>query len=340
MEDESSVDTPKQTDESHRDIDEELAKKREEEEEDAEEEKEEDDLVTRRRKKALRKIRRQKKAALAHQQHHHSSFPTREPVNTKLQNFPPYVQASDYFKGRLQINPSVSRYTHLLGTLAQARGKVDEADQYYRQTILMAPNNVLARNDFALHLSRLGQKDDCIKELKKAELIVTDNSILHKNLGAAYGHRGDFELALQHATRARFLAPDDSMNHRNIAKLHSALGDTHAALEHNMQSIQLEDPHKGVKPHTSAYRAAAVQIIATQRGTREEAIALIDAARRLEGKKLELSTTERTYEIIDRIKQQQGDRFKDIERRRNEETAKKQASADAWKQMLDSMNNI
>lgn len=308
-----------------------------EEDNDIEEEKDEDDLVTRRRKKALRRVRRQKKAALILQQ---QPALTREKVNTKLQNFPPYVQASDYFKGRLQINPSVSRYTHLLGALAQARGKVDEADQYYRQTILMAPNNVLARNDFALHLSRLGQKDDCIKELKKAELIVSENSILHKNLGAAYGHRGDFELALQHATQARFLAPTDAMNHRNIAKLHSALGDTHAALEHNLQSIQLEDPHKGVKPNTSAYRAAAVQIIATQRGTREEAVSLIDAARKFEGKQLELPTTEKTYELIDRIKLQQGDRFRDMERRRNEENAKRQLSTDSWKQILDSMNNL
>lgn len=308
------------------------------EEENAEEEKEDDDLVTRRRKKALRRVRRQKKAAMELQKQ--PVFKTKEVVSTKLQSFPPYVQASDYLKGRLQINPSVSRYTHLLGTLAQARGNVEEADQYYRQTILMAPNNVMARNDFALHLRRLGQKDDCIKELKKAELIVSENGLLHKNLGAAYGQTGEFDLALQHATRARFLAPADAMNHRNIAKLHSALGDTHSALQHNLQSIQLEDPHKGFKPNTSAYRAAAVQIIATQRGTKEDAVALIDAARRYEGKKFELSTTERTFELIDRIKQQQGDRFKDLERKKQEENAKLQASAASWKKILDGMAHL
>jgi tetratricopeptide (TPR) repeat protein len=335
---EAVVEDVNERNEGQVDVNSSIISEAEEEEENADEEKEEDDLVTRRRKKALRRVRRQKKAALILQQQ--PTFISKEPVNKKLQNFPPYVQATDYLKGRLEINNSVSRYTHLIGTLAEARGNIEEADQYFRRTILMAPNNVMARNDFALHLGRLGQKDDCIKELNKAELIASENSLLHKNLGAAYGKRGDFELALQHATRSRFLAPNDAMNHRNIAKLHSALGDTHSALHHNLQSIQLEDPHKGYKPNTSAYRAAAVQIITTQRGTKEDAVALIDAARRMEGKKLELSTTERTFELIDRIKQQQGDRFKDLERRKEEEIAKRQASVDSWKQMLDNMKNI
>lgn len=297
------------------------------------EEKEDDDLIVKNRKKMLRRKRRQKAAALELMRQ--AAGP---PPDTRLKNFPPYVQASDFFKGRLSVNPSVSRYTHYVATLSDARGQVEEAGKYYRQTIVMAPNDVMARNDFALHLNKQNRKEDAIKELKKAELIVSENSILHKNLGAIYGNSGNLEDALRHATRARFLAPNDAMNHRNIARIQAAMGDTHAALQHNLQSIALEDPLR-VKPNTSAYRAAAVQIIAKQ-GSRDQAVALLDAARRIEGKTLELSTTERTYELIDRIKQSQGDRFKHLAKAKEEENAKKMASKQSWQTLLDGMSNL
>ncbi len=107
------------------------------------------------------------------------------------------------------------------------------------------------------------------------------------------------------------------MNHRNIAKLHAALGDSRSSLEHNMTSLRLERPllnsagnayinPQGNKPVTSAYRAAAVQIIA-KGGNRDEAYRLMDAARTLEGRVFTLDTTQRTNEIIYKAMKRRGD---------------------------------
>lgn len=121
------------------------------------------------------------------------------------------------------------------------------------------------------------------------------------------------------------------MNHRNLAKIHSALGDTHTALKHNLTSIELESNLR--HPNTTAYRRAAVQIIATG-GDRGEAQRLIDAARHIEGKVTTLPTSERTHEIINKIQQQQKDRLKLIELEKEKERRKQEESTNEWKKIL------
>eukprot|EP01034_Spumella_vulgaris_P024836 gene24836-31224_t len=138
---------------------------------------------------------------------------------------------------------------------------------------------------------------------------------------------------MDHATRARHLNPYDAMNHRNLGKLHNALGDSRSSLEHNMTSLRLERPvlnsagtgyvtSAGTKPVTSAYRAAAVQIIA-KGGSRDEAYKLMDVARTLENKTFVLDTTQRTNEIINKAMKRMGDQVGKIEKEHNAEAEKK-----------------
>jgi len=84
------------------------------------------------------------------------------------------------------------------------------------------------------------------------------------------------------------------MNHRNLAKLHNATGDAYSSLMHNLEAITLEKRFQSdVKPDTSIYRSAAVQIIA-KGGSRDEAHRLMDEARAIEHKKVDLPTSNRT----------------------------------------------
>lgn len=79
------------------------------------------------------------------------------------------------------------------------------------------------------------------------------------------------------------------------------LGDTRTAVVHNMASINLEgNPNFSEKLDSTAYRAAAVQVIA-KGGDANEAQALMDAARKIEGAKVSVSTTVRTNEIIYKV---------------------------------------
>ena len=132
-------------------------------------------------------------------------------------------------------------------------------------------------------------------------------------MAATLGNMGQFTKALDAATTARHLNPYDPVNHRNLAKIHAALGDARSSLEHNLAAIRLDNPHSQAKPNTTAFRAAAVQIIA-KGGRREEAYALMDQARQLEKKHIDLPTSTQTHEIIQRIKKRHSQSLADIEK--------------------------
>jgi tetratricopeptide (TPR) repeat protein len=247
-------------------------------------------------------------------------------------------EAEDFYTTKLRSNPNMARYNTMMGAITSTKGQVEAADSYFRQAVVTAPNNILTRNDFALHMATHGNYDkklDAIKEMKKTLLMTDTNPLVHKNIAALYARTGQYQDALRHANESRFLAANDPMNHRNLAKLHSIFGDTHSALEHNLQSIQLEDPSK-MTPHTSAYRSAAVQII-SKGGSQEEAIAFMKAARMYEKKKIELPTTQRTNEILEKVERQQRDILLHKEREKQLEEERKKKSMGDWQKIVDNV---
>jgi hypothetical protein len=103
------------------------------------------------------------------------------------------------------------------------------------------------------------------------------------------------------------------------------------------QSIELEDPQL-VTPNTSAYRAAAVQIIA-KGGSHDEALNLMRAARIHEKKLFALSTTQRTNEILDKVRRQQEHVLRERERERQIEQDRKLEARNAWRKILDNVHD-
>jgi tetratricopeptide (TPR) repeat protein len=232
------------------------------------------------------------------------------------------ASAEDFYTQKLQKNPEMPRYNHFMAAIASHKGQEEDANAYYRATIAVQPHNIAARNDYAVHLASSNRKLDALHELDKGRLITEDSALLQKNLAAVLGNSGQYNAALAAATRARFLDPTDAMNHRNIAKLHVAMGDSRSALVHNLQSVQLENPRAVAKPHTSAFRAAAVQLIA-KGGSRSEAFQLMDAARFVEKKHYDLPTSQLTKELVLRIKSRYGTNMHDLERQEADIAAKK-----------------
>lgn len=250
---------------------------------------------------------------------------------------PAMNEATDFYTKKLENYPGMPRYNHYMAAISMAKGDVETADNYYRQTMMAAPGDIMVKNDFAMHLNALGRKEESIKELKKATLITEENATIQKNLGALYGNTGDTHKALTHSLRAKYINPNDPMNHRNLAKIYNAMGDTDTSLEHNLKSIDIEEnPRFGRKPNTKAYRQAAVQIIA-KGGSREDALSLMDRARIIENQHTKLSTTERTVEIIAKIRKQQSYHYDQLERMKREEEEQKKASTKAWMDLIEKM---
>ncbi len=266
---------------------------------------------------------------------------TSQSIRQRRKKMADYNEASKYYEEKLENFPTMSRYNHFMGAISSEQGKIEEADRYYRTTLSVAPNDPLVKNDFAVHLVKNYKKreDDAIKELRKALIMNNDTPIVHKNLAAVLGSKGDYRKALEHANQAKFLTPNDSMNHRNIAKLEAMLGDNHTALKHNLESIEIDESNyvkTNIPPNTTAYRKAAVQII-SRGGNKEEAHALMDKARQYENKTFQLSTSQRTYEIINKLRSRQADEFRQVQEKKKMDEAKKLQSKAEWEKLLQDM---
>jgi tetratricopeptide (TPR) repeat protein len=228
-----------------------------------------------------------------------------------------YDEAITFYEDKLSDNPNMSKYNHNLAAIMQTKGNSERAGELYRQAIASAPNNVMTRNDYALHLAKKQEYLLATKELQKGLLIVEQQPALHANLTAVHGRLGQYDEAIEHAKRARELRPEMAMNLRNLAKIQNHIGDSRTALTMNLQAIELEKKgHHGGYLNTDVYRAAAIQSIS--KGDQEQALQLVREARQLEQKLFQSPTTDRTNEIIAKITQRKGDKIRQIEKEAKE----------------------
>jgi tetratricopeptide (TPR) repeat protein len=226
-------------------------------------------------------------------------------------------KAQQFFEKKIEDNPTMPRYNHCLGALADAKGHLEEATAYYRNAAANQPANLMIRNDYALHLEKKGFHKDALREYDKALLVSLDSAAIHMNLAAVHGLHGDYSPAVEHAQRAKDLNPNIPMNLRNLAKMQSHTGNSRKALANNLESIRLERAGvTGGRINTEAFRNAAKQSFA--RGMREQALSLIQEARQLEGKAYKSDTTIRTNEIVSRILARKGNAVAQIEAEQKE----------------------
>lgn len=256
---------------------------------------------------------------------------------TNRMNMRDHNVAKNFFENKLDVVPTMPKYNHCIAALKAAAGDIDAAETNYQMAIQNDPRHVMMRNDYALLVARKGNLSGSVDELKRALLINESQPTLHKNLGAVYARNGQYKVAEDHAKRAVHINERDPMSHRNLAKINEAMGDSRTALYHNMKAIELEKLLPSSEINTHAYRAAAVQTIAQGRGY-DEALRLINEARKHEGVKYVSPTTERTNEIIKAIKAKAGNTVdsldKEVSRRKEVEALKARLIQDGGRGLL------
>lgn len=235
--------------------------------------------------------------------------------------------AVKFFEDRLQKVPDMPRYNACLAALKCVEAKFDDSERLYTTSLSAKPGDIMVRNDYALQLARSGKLNEAIDEVGKGLVVMPDQGTLRNNMAALLARKGDYQAALTHAVRCNQLNPNDTACHRNLARLYEASGDTRTAYEHNVLSMRLDIKRSEIdpsfKPNPAAFRAAAVEIIA-HKGSKEEACQLMSQARKLEGKKVILPTSQRTIEIINQIQKRQGNKLNALKQQEEEEKALKE----------------
>jgi len=215
------------------------------------------------------------------------------------------IDAREFYDKKLAKEPTMPRYNHCLAAMTAAAGEMEVSSNLYRKALAYDENNISLRSDMSLHLSKVGRQQEAIDSMKKALMFHPHHGMLHKNLAGIYATKGRYDEAQSHAIQALYADTDDAMNHRNAAQIYEMTGDSRKSLIHNVKSINMEMAQGNRNPNTQAYRRAARQTV-IRGGKIEDGVALISAARRVEGKLFESDTTNRTNEIIAQIAKRRG----------------------------------
>ncbi|HKY32291.1 MAG TPA: tetratricopeptide repeat protein, partial [Candidatus Polarisedimenticolia bacterium] len=99
--------------------------------------------------------------------------------------------------------PQRAQMHFLLGSMAQAVGRAEQAEAHYRQALAGRPGHLGARVNLALLLRGAGRLDQSLAELLAAERLAPASPVVHVNLAKHYLFVGRRDDALRHAGLAR-----------------------------------------------------------------------------------------------------------------------------------------
>ena len=85
-------------------------------------------------------------------------------------------------------------------------------------TVVKSPGSRIARNNYAIELSKRGFQDEALVHLQEAVLIDPDSALTFNNLGIVYANKGMLKEALGAFKRAVELSPNDADARRNYSK--------------------------------------------------------------------------------------------------------------------------
>jgi predicted O-linked N-acetylglucosamine transferase (SPINDLY family) len=142
-----------------------------------------------------------------------------------------------------------SENMHLPSTLPEAlaaalehhdAGRLDRAEQIYRQILQMNPGHVDALQLLGVLQAQTGNYASAVDLLTAALRVKGDEPGIHTNLGGVYLSRGDVSQALACYRRALELKPDYVEAHYGMGRAHEALGNLDEAGACYQQAVHLK----------------------------------------------------------------------------------------------------
>jgi tetratricopeptide (TPR) repeat protein len=141
--------------------------------------------------------------------------------------------------------PEDLRWPYLLGTMAQDRGRLEEAREWLERALERRPNDLPSLLRLSTVELGLGYHESAAERARKA-LALGEPAAAHQALGRALLARGENTAALEHLLRALDLQPEATSLHQQIGLAHRRLRDEERAREHLLQAgpapVRFGDP--------------------------------------------------------------------------------------------------
>ena len=120
------------------------------------------------------------------------------------------------------------------------QGRLDEAEQQYREAIGIDPRFAEAHNNLGSVLGRQGRSAEAIAEISRALEIAPGLPAAHNNLGIVLAMRGDAEQAARHFAEVLRLTPHDAGAHYNLGVLLARQGRLAEAISHYEEALRID----------------------------------------------------------------------------------------------------
>jgi tetratricopeptide (TPR) repeat protein len=131
--------------------------------------------------------------------------------------------AADVCREALAAQPDEPNVIHMLGVIAHASGKLDEAIAHVRRAVALAPQAPLFHANLGEMLRLVGHAEEAIAEGRRAIALRPDYPEALSNLGVALFEQKQYQEAAQHHRRAVELRPDFALGHSNLGNALHAL---------------------------------------------------------------------------------------------------------------------
>ena len=134
------------------------------------------------------------------------------------------------------FNPRAhANFAHAL----ESQGRLEEAEDRYRQALKVNPNYAEAHNNLASMLMSRGRLEEAIAHYRQALQINPNFIEVYYNLGNAFKSQGFLEEAIAHYRQALQINPNFVEVHNNIGVVLESQGFLEEAIAHYRQALQI-----------------------------------------------------------------------------------------------------
>ena len=175
-----------------------------------------------------------------------------------------------------ELFPSAFMVFSIMGASNASLGRLDQAEDNYRQTLALKPDYADAHNNLANVLQQKGDLNSAIISYQKAIDLKPGYSEAHANLGKALKALGETEKAVSSYQRALKIQPNNPENLNNLGVTQQTTGALDDAIQSYKRAIEL------MPDYVEAYNNAAVAL--KTKGEIDLAIAYYQEALRLNPK--------------------------------------------------------
>lgn len=126
-----------------------------------------------------------------------------------------------------------------IGNELLAEGKIDEAIEQYKHSLLHDPGSEDTHYNMGLALARAGRLDEAIAHYKEALRILPDYAEAHNNLGNILAKQNKLEEAMDHFNKALEVNPDYASAHNNLGTALARQGKITDATVHFAKAVSI-----------------------------------------------------------------------------------------------------